>query len=134
MTPDKTEKKSKRPPGRPRKKKDYKVLIAIAGNDVAARFDLAAEAVIAQTEKGVAPDEPRLLVLAEPSGDELSGLAVRETVDTVICGGIDELHYEYLTWKKINVIDGVIGPYQEALAALLEGRLAPDAILPGAIP
>jgi predicted Fe-Mo cluster-binding NifX family protein len=109
-----------------------KIMIAIAHDDVAPRFDLAVEAVIAEAENGAVADEPRLLLLSEPSGDEMCALAVRESVDTVICGGIDDVHYEYLAWKKIGVIDGVIGPYQEAIESLLDGRLAAGDVLPGA--
>lgn len=108
-----------------------KVMIAISGSDVAPRFDLTVEAIIVQIENGELTHEPRELVLSEPSGDELCGLAVSEAVDLVVCGGIDEIHYEYLAWKKIGIIDGVIGSYLRALDFLREDRLAVGAILPG---
>ncbi|MEK6535924.1 MAG: hypothetical protein AABZ63_00350 [Actinomycetota bacterium] len=110
-----------------------KVMIAIFRNDVAPRFDLTVEAVFVQLENGSIIGEPRELLLSEPSGDELCGLAVSEAADLVICGGIDEVHYEYLNWKKIRIIDGIIGPYQVALELLLQDRLAPNAIMPGAV-
>jgi len=50
----------------------------------------------------------------------------------VICGGIDEVHYEYLAWKKIRTIDGIIGSYQEALRLLLRDKLSANMIVPGA--
>ncbi|MHB9111563.1 MAG: NifB/NifX family molybdenum-iron cluster-binding protein [Thermoleophilia bacterium] len=108
-----------------------KVMIAISGSDVAPRFDLTVEAIIVQMENSELIHEPRELVLSEPSGDELCGLAVSEAVDLVVCGGIDEVHYEYLAWKKIRIIDGVIGLYVEALDFLREDRLAAGTILPG---
>lgn len=108
-----------------------KVMIAISGADVAPRFDLTVEAIIVQIENGELTHEPRELVLSEPSGDELCGLAVSEAVDLVVCGGIDEVHFEYLAWKKIRIIDGVIGPYIEALDFLRDDRLVAGAILPG---
>ncbi|MBI5870752.1 MAG: hypothetical protein HZB44_07335 [Actinobacteria bacterium] len=108
-----------------------KVMIAISGSDVAPRFDLTVEAIIVQVENGELTHEPRELVLSEPSGDELCGLAVSEAVDLVVCGGIDEVHYEYLAWKKIRIVDGVIGSYIEALDFLREDRLAAGTILPG---
>jgi len=112
---------------------DMKVMIAIFRNDVAPRFDLTVEAVFVKLENGSMTGEPRELLLSEPSGDELCGLAVSEAADLVICGGIDEVHYEYLNWKKIRIIDGIIGPYQEALELLLQDRLTPNAIMPGAV-
>ncbi|MDO8736140.1 MAG: hypothetical protein Q7K29_03555 [Thermoleophilia bacterium] len=108
-----------------------KVMIAVSGVDVAPRFDLTVEAIIVQVENGELTHEPRELVLSEPSGDELCGLAVSESVELVICGGIDEVHYDYLAWKKIRIIDGVIGPYVRALDLLREDNLSANTILPG---
>lgn len=108
-----------------------KVMIAISGTDVAPRFDLTVEAIIIQVENGEFSHEPREMVLSVPSGDELCGLAVSEMVDLVICGGIDEVHYEYLTWKKIRIIEGIIGPYSEALNFLKDDSLAANQIMPG---
>lgn len=87
------------------------------------------EVVIIEVDDGVVFPEPRELLLSEPSGDELCALAVNEAVDLVVCGGIDEVHYEYLVWKKITLIDGVVGPYQEALKLIADGLLAPNAIV-----
>jgi len=107
-------------------------MIVISHRDVAPRFDLAMEVAIAEIENGALTREPRMLVLSEPSGDELCGLADRESVDLVICGGIDQVHQDYLGWKKIGVIEGIIGPYSEALDSYIEGGLESNAILPGA--
>jgi len=108
-----------------------KVMVAILNEDVAPRFDLTVEAIIAEVEDGKLTHKPRELVLSEPSGDELCGLAVSEAVDLVVCGGIDEVHYEYLNWKKIRIIDGVIGPYQKALELLKRNRLKPNMVIHG---
>jgi predicted Fe-Mo cluster-binding NifX family protein len=108
-----------------------KIMIAISGTDVAPRFDLTVEAIIVKAEDGKLSHEPRELVLSEPSGDELCGLAVSESVELVICGGIDEIHHEYLAWKNIKVIDGVIGPYPEALDVYLKDKLEANMILGG---
>lgn len=107
-----------------------KVLMAVSKDDIASRFDLTVEVVIIKADEGVVFPEPRELLLSEPSGDELCALAVNEAVDLVVCGGIDEVHYEYLMWKKITLIDGVVGPYREALKLLADGLLAPNTIVP----
>lgn len=110
-----------------------KVMIAISHSGVAPRFDLAMEAVIAESRNGTIAHEPRVLLISEHSGDELCALAVGEAADIVVCGGIDQVHYDYLVWKKISVIENVIGPYDEALKRLLKGKLTPGTILPGAV-
>lgn len=110
-----------------------KIMIAISQNAVAPRFDLAMEAVIAESRNGSLTGDPRVLLISEPSGDELCALAVGEAADIVVCGGIDQVHHDYLVWKKISVIDDVIGPHEEALRRLLKGKLTPGMILPGAV-
>lgn len=108
-----------------------KVMVAIANSDVAPRFDLAVEAVIAEIAEGAVEAEPRIIVLSEASADELCALAVREGVEAMICGGIDDVHYEYLRWKNIRVIDNVIGTYELALQVFARDELSSDAILQG---
>lgn len=110
-----------------------KLMIAVSNTEVAPRFDLTVEAVIAEVDSGAIVGEPRVLLISEPSGDELCALAVSEDVDVVICGGIDELHFEYLAWKDIEVIDGIVGPFREALEAFLDDQLPANSILPGAL-
>jgi len=109
-----------------------KVMIAVLKKDVAPRFDLTLEAVFADIKRGKVQGEPRMILISRPSGEELSGLAVKEGVDRVVCGGIDQVHHDFLTWKDIEVVDGVIGPWEEALAALAASDLRPNAILAGA--
>jgi len=102
-------------------------------NDLAPRFDLATEVLIAQAEEGKIRGEPRIILLPRTSGEELCGLIMKEDIATVICGGIEETHYQYLVWKKIQVVEGIIGPCEEALRLFLSGGLKPGTILPGAI-
>ncbi|MBA4358072.1 MAG: dinitrogenase iron-molybdenum cofactor biosynthesis protein, partial [Desulfovibrio sp.] len=47
----------------------------------------------------------------------------------VITGGIEEEHYHYLRWKRVEVIDAVAGLAGEALAQYLKGELSAGAIL-----
>ncbi|MBU0729823.1 MAG: NifB/NifX family molybdenum-iron cluster-binding protein [Proteobacteria bacterium] len=108
-----------------------KILVTIHENDVAARFDLATEVLIAEAIEGRILGEPRIILLPRASGDELCGLSVKEDVSIVICGGVEGAHFEYLIWKKITVFDGIIGPYSEALDWVLAGRLKNGTILPG---
>lgn len=109
-----------------------KVMIAVLKKDVAPRFDLTLEAVFAAIEDGRVSGEPRVILISRPSGEELSGLAVKEGVDVVVCNGISQVHHDFLTWKDIEVIDGVIGPFEKALKALATGKLEPETVLEGA--
>jgi hypothetical protein len=56
-------------------------------------------------------------------------MILTEDIQTVICGGIEEEYYQYLVWKRVNVIDSVIGPCEETLERFRAGRLQPGQIL-----
>ena len=108
---------------------DGKVLITIRENDVAPRFDLATEVLIASPGAGGAIEEQRTIVLPGASAEDLCRLVISEGVRAVICGGIEEEYLNYLDWKNVRVIDSVIGPWERALALLGEGRLEAGDIL-----
>jgi len=76
-------------------------------------------------------EEPRSLLLSNVSAEILCDLALKENVAIVVCGGIEEEHYQFLTWKKIVVIDSVIGPHEAVLELGMKNRLEPGIILPG---
>ena len=109
-----------------------KILITIQTNEVAPRFDQTSEILITETQGEKITGEPRIILLPGTSGEDICSLATKENIALVICGGIEETHYQYLKWKKIKVIDGVIGPYEQALNFALANNLKPGAILPGA--
>ena len=109
-----------------------KILITIHKNEVASRFDLASEILIAEVDGGEIAGEPRIILLPGTSGEDICGLAIKENISLIICGGIEDTHYQYLKWKKIKVTDGVIGPYSEALEYAEKNNLKPGVILPGA--
>jgi predicted Fe-Mo cluster-binding NifX family protein len=72
-------------------------------------------------------------LLPGPSGDELCSLIIKEDVSLVVCGGIEEAFFQYLVWKKITVIDRVIGPAEEVLRLALAGKLRTGTVLRGLI-
>lgn len=109
-----------------------KILITIRGNDVAPRFDLTTEVVIALCENKQILGSPRNILMSRPSAEDLCALIIKEDINMIICGGIEESPLQYLVWKKIQVIDSVIGPYTEALKAASAGFLQPATILLGA--
>ncbi|MCF8056154.1 MAG: hypothetical protein K9K37_05905 [Desulfocapsa sp.] len=108
-----------------------KIMISTRGDFVSPRFDLSSEVIIATYYDQQLMEEPRSLILSDVSAEILCDLALKENVSTVICGGIEEEHYQFLTWKKVTVIDAVIGPYADVLQLLMDNRLKPGTILPG---
>lgn len=106
-----------------------KVLIPLDGNEVAPRFDLAAEVWLGLLADDGRVSEERTLVLPRASAESLCRLAITEKVEVLICGAIEDEYYQYLNWKKVRVLDSVIGSRRDALQALAEGRLDSGAIL-----
>jgi len=106
-----------------------KILVTLQNNDVAPRFDLSTEVLIARIGRSGLTGEPRTVLLPGPSSDELCSLAIKEEVSLVVCGGIEETHFQYLVWKKIKVIDRVIGPAEQVLALAVAKKLHAGAIV-----
>jgi len=106
-----------------------KVLIALYGNDIAPRFDLATEVLIVCTGPDGSVVDEKTLVLPQASAEKLSHMILTEDVQAVICGGIEEEYYQYLTWKKVNVLDSIIGPSDRALKRFWDGSLKAGDIL-----
>lgn len=107
-----------------------KILITTQRDFVAQRFDLAAEVVIATVENGKPIGKPRAIIMDRPSPEDLCNMIMEENIAIVICGGIEDRHYQFLTWKKIQVIDYVIGDYESALQKVIAGELHPGDLLP----
>lgn len=110
-----------------------KILITIQGNFVAPRFDMVSEVLIASFDGRELIGKPRTILISRPSADELCSFITKEEITIVVCGGIEERHYKYLTWRKMQVFDSIIGPHAEALQMVIENRLMPGTILPGAM-
>jgi predicted Fe-Mo cluster-binding NifX family protein len=106
-----------------------KILIPLHEDDVAPRFDLATEALIVDDIGTSGAGDRRMVVLPSASADKLCHLIITEGVRTVICSGIEDDYYQYLVWKRVNVIDSVIGASETALKRFAEGTLASGDIL-----
>jgi len=100
-----------------------RVLIPLLGDDIAPRFDLAPEAVIVVVEGRDRVTIEKSMVLSHASADALCRLIMTEKIDLVVCCAIEEEYYEYLLWKKVKVIDSVMGDYSRALKRLGSGNL-----------
>ncbi len=106
-----------------------KVLIPLFGDDVAPRFDLATEVLIAVLDSQGDVREDRIIVVSQASAEQLCHMVLKEEIGTVICGGIEEEYHQYLQWKRVSLLDGVIGAWKAALSAYVAGRLEPGSIL-----
>jgi predicted Fe-Mo cluster-binding NifX family protein len=109
--------------------KPMKVLIPLLNEVVAPRFDLATDVLLAHLDADGAVTGRKLLILPQASAERLCQLVIAETVNTVVCGGIEAEHYDYLTWKQVRVIDNVIGPVDRVLAELGSNSLEAMGIL-----
>jgi predicted Fe-Mo cluster-binding NifX family protein len=110
-----------------------KILVTVNKSHISPRFDLTIETLIAACEDNHLVTPFRTLLLTRPSADELCSLIMKENIDIIICGGIEEKHLKYLTWKKVKVIHSVIGSYAEALNMAIDNQLENGCILPSAV-
>ncbi len=105
------------------------LLVPLAGEVVAPRFDLATEVLIARARRGRLVGEPRIVLLPGPSADALCSLVLEEGITHVACGGIEDAHFQYLAWKKVRVLDRVIGSWEAVLRLFLCGELRPGTVV-----
>ena len=106
-----------------------KVLITIKANNVAPRFDLSVEVLIVTLGKEGGVEKEKTVILPHSSPEDLCQMILSEEVETVICGGIEEEFYQYLTWKKVKVLDSVMGPWGQALDRFKTDDLVAGAVL-----
>jgi len=107
-----------------------KLLIPLFRDEVAPRFDLATEVLLA--EVSVDGDvRTQDFLLPHPSADGMCDLVLTKGVDVVICGGIEEEYYHFLRWKRVEVMDNVAAQALTALARYVDGSLKAGDILFG---
>lgn len=105
-----------------------KVVITIWDHYVASRFDQATEALVATLVQGEVT-AMRTVILTHASADEVCQLVLNEQADIVVTGGIQRRYHEYLTWKKVQVLDSVMGPWKKALDLLARNELTSETVL-----
>jgi hypothetical protein len=110
-----------------------RVLITLRDQYVAPRFDFACEVLIADLASDGELLAQRTVVLPEASAEALCHLVISDGVDEVICGAMEEEYHQYLTWKKVRVLDSVVAEWPDALSAHRAGRLAAGDVLFSAV-
>ena len=106
-----------------------KVLTTLCENAVASRFDLTTEVLISSINTDGYIEKNRTMVLAHASAEDLCQLISNEGIEVVICNGIEEEFFDYLTWKKVQVLDSVMGSWEHALNLCVKGKLKAGSIL-----
>ena len=102
-----------------------KILIPLYNDYVAPRFDLATEVLIVEAGEGGDTKE-KIVMLPNASAEQLCHMILMERIEVVICGGIEEEYYQYLNWKKIEVLDSVVGTWKTALKKFAKNGLQMD--------
>ena len=108
---------------------ERRILITVAKDEIAPRFDLTTEALLVTLAENGEIVSRKSFLLAHASGDELCDLALSRDVGAIVCGAIEDEYYHYLRWKRIEVIDSVMGPINLVEQALEQGRLTSGTIL-----
>ena len=108
------------------------ILATVNKAHISPRFDLTIEAIIASCDENELITPFRTILLTRVSAEDLCSLIIKENINIVICGAIEERHLKYLSWKKIKVIHSVIGHYDEAIQMACKNKLEDSCILPGA--
>jgi len=106
------------------------IILTVMDNKIAPRFDLATEVLIFSSDPSGAAST-RSMLLPGPSADDLCALILKEGIDVLICGGIEDEHYKFLSWKKIEVIDRIIGNATDVLERYTAGNLHEGDIVKG---
>jgi predicted Fe-Mo cluster-binding NifX family protein len=108
---------------------ERRVLITVTRDEVAPRFDLTTEVLLLSIAENGEVVSRKSCLMGHASGDGLCDLALSRDVGTIVCGGIEEEYYHYLRWKRIDVIDAVMGPVDRVIDRLAAGRLKAGDIL-----
>ncbi len=105
-----------------------KILIPLRDNDVAPRFDLATDVLIVtliRKTKALDTVREKVVVLDHASPETMCRLAISESIQTVICAGIESEYHDFLEWKGAKVMDDICGPVDTVLESYLAGKLSP---------
>jgi predicted Fe-Mo cluster-binding NifX family protein len=100
-----------------------KIAVPLFQNRISPRFDCAETFLLAIAEKGEIVDRVKI-----PAAEWIPGKRVDKLkhlgVDTLICGGIDEISARGLIFDGISSFSWVTGDVEDALKTLLRGELA----------
>jgi hypothetical protein len=106
-----------------------RLLITLATDEVAPRFDLATEALIITLSRHFEVEEERTVVLPQASPEKLCQMVLTESIDVLICGAVEDEYYQFLKWKKVTIFDSIAGPWKQAFRRYMNRTLQSGDIL-----
>lgn len=107
----------------------HTLLIPLFRNEVAPRLDLAGEVLLVALDDAGNETARSTILLKHPSAEEVCRIAQEERILSVICNGVEEEYWQFLRWKRIDVIDGVMGTAEAAITRYRHGKLRSGDIL-----
>lgn len=105
-----------------------KIAICQLKGRVSPRFNHSAEIVTVVIENGRIL-EKKIVGLSVLEPFELAEFLTGLDVEGVICGGVKEECRQMLRWKRIRLIDNVIGNVDAVLERFMKGELQPGDIV-----
>ena len=100
-----------------------RIIIPLYKDEVAPRFDLATEVMVAIVSGENKVEEQKTIVLPRSSPEDLCHRMLSENISTLICGAIEDEYYQFLKWKKISIFDNVSGKWEDAFNKFLDYSL-----------
>ncbi len=100
-----------------------RIIIPLYRDEVAPRFDLATEVMIAIVSGNNTVEEQKVVVLPRSSPEDLCHRMLSENINILICGAIEDEFYQFLKWKKLSIFDNVSGKWEEAFKKFLDNSL-----------
>jgi len=100
-----------------------RIIIPLYNDEVAPRFDLATEVMVAIVSSDHTVEEKKTIVLPRSSPEDLCHIMLSENICTLICGAIEDEYYQFLKWKKLSIFDNVSGKWENAFEKFLNNSL-----------
>ncbi|MCP3921481.1 MAG: hypothetical protein GY714_02735 [Desulfobacterales bacterium] len=100
-----------------------RIIIPLCDDEVAPRFDLATEVMIAIISGKNTIEEKKNVVLPRSSPEDLCHRILAENISVLICGAIEDEYYQFLKWKKLSIFDNVSGKCDVAFERYLNDSL-----------
>jgi len=105
-----------------------KIAIPTFGTRVSPRFDCAPGMLVVTVDEGKPSERPQFAAFDWAPHERINKL-LELGVDTVICGGIDQWSLDSLQSAGVTIYGWVTGEIEDALAALLQGKLDSQAAM-----
>ncbi len=100
-----------------------RVMIPVYKDEVAPRFDLSTEVMIALISGENTVEEQKTIILPRSSPEDLCHRILSENVSILICGAIEDEYYQFLKWKKMSIFDNISGKWEIVFRRFLDQSL-----------